>query len=952
MKELIAILIAAISIGSVNGQLVFTANYPLPADAIVTSIAATDDGGMIITGHASGEGLLYRLNELGEVIWSKRYADVGFPSPPPDIPDEHLLQFQDVVAVNDGFVIAGISIDTYYVPDSNAQRMIAKVDLNGEMMWLRHDGSTIWSDRFDRIATLDGSTVIAVGLRSGIGGSRGWLNQIDATSGDWINGKWAYFGSGTSAQGIFSHVAASAGGIVAAGSNMICAFDQDLDTLWRSYIDDLYDLRGLAVHANGTVVAAEPDRIIGFDAAGGMQFVHELVPGSGSVEALTYDGNGIVHLAGLAPDSSIWHAALDAAGDLLWTKRYPVDGIIYDIVDMELLSDGRTALLCLPEQGNGSHVIVDTPDGGAAACSQGTPDMVWSVGSVTGSSPIFIADEGAAFEELYPATMNTYTIRTIDCSGNAFTAAGKVYIDENSNGSFDPDEAVVSNGQVQIQPWGQSVWSGPNGYSIAIGAEGLYDITNTPPPFWGLIEAAEGHLITFTSTDTAFADLDFGYTPLIDTTVVLGSIVQGPMQCDQSTEQFITLQNLGTTEPDVLVTYSYDSLLTFQDSEPSPDSTSAGVIYFSFDQFGLFQQELITMEFIAPDFNSLGDSLSTQLQIFDVTGGASPILLAEYPINTIVTCAFDPNDKIVYPAGEGIHGGIGDDVEWLDYTVRFQNTGNDTATTVVIADQLSPHLDHGSIQILGHSHPLTGTSMSAAGSIEFRFDQIMLPDSATDPLGSQGFIHFRIDLLSDLPTGTAITNDAGIFFDQNPPVVTNTVINTLRDCDVDQPEITVEFMPDGSGGGWLVAGSSEIYAIEGLHHFTWYLDGEEIFTSQWDAALPVTMNGIYTVIVTDPVGCVITADPYPLIGMSVDDLISDRISARPNPFANELLIDLGNTDGAASIELLDVQGRIVRTIGATSQRMIGFDRNGLRSGIYFLRVQRNDGLHVVPVIAE
>src|SRR5690606_13089012 len=156
-----------------------------------------------------------------------------------------------------------------------------------------------------------------------------------------------------------------------------------------------------------------------------------------------------------------------------------------------------------------------------------------------------------------------------------------------------------------------SVWSGPNGYSIAIGAEGLYDITNTPPPFWGLIEAAEGHLITFTSTDTAFADLDFGYTPLIDTTVVLGSIVQGPMQCDQSTEQFITLQNLGTTEPDVLVTYSYVSLLTFQDSEPSPDSTSAGVIYFSFDQFGLFQQQLITMEFIAPDFNSLGDSLST-----------------------------------------------------------------------------------------------------------------------------------------------------------------------------------------------------------------------------------------------------------------------------------------------------------------------------------------------------
>src|SRR5690606_35272564 len=128
---------------------------------------------------------------------------------------------------------------------------------------------------------------------------------------------------------------------------------------------------------------------------------------------------------------------------------------------------------------------------------------------------------------------------------------------------------------------------------------------------------------------------------------------------------------------------------------------------------------------------------------------------------------------------------------------------------------------------------------------------------------------------------------------------------------------------------------------EGLHIFTWYLNGEEIFTSQWDASIQVMENGIYTVVVTDPVGCVITADPYPLFGMSVEEPISDPITVRPNPFANELVIDLGNTAGSTSIELLDVQGRIVRALGATSKRLIVFDRNDLRSGIYFLRVQRN-----------
>jgi hypothetical protein len=60
-----------------------------------------------------------------------------------------------------------------------------------------------------------------------------------------------------------------------------------------------------------------------------------------------------------------------------------------------------------------------------------------------------------------------------------------------------------------------------------------------------------------------------------------------------------------------------------------------------------------------------------------------------------------------------------------------------------------------------------------------RFPNIMLPDSASDPSGSQGFIQYRIKPLANLPVGTQIENTAHIYFDFNPAVVTNTSVNNF-----------------------------------------------------------------------------------------------------------------------------------------------------------------------------
>ncbi|HNL39460.1 MAG TPA: hypothetical protein PKH43_10010, partial [Saprospiraceae bacterium] len=135
--------------------------------------------------------------------------------------------------------------------------------------------------------------------------------------------------------------------------------------------------------------------------------------------------------------------------------------------------------------------------------------------------------------------------------------------------------------------------------------------------------------------------------------------------------------------------------------------------------------------------------------------------------------AFDPNDKQAVPTGYSDEHYIVQNIP-LNYTIRFQNTGTDTAFTVVVRDTLSPFLQVASIRAISASHPFSWT-ISGAGVLEVRFDNILLPDSSVNLPGSQGYVKFLIDQQPDLPLGTLIENSAAIYFDFNAPVITNTV---------------------------------------------------------------------------------------------------------------------------------------------------------------------------------
>jgi uncharacterized repeat protein (TIGR01451 family) len=133
--------------------------------------------------------------------------------------------------------------------------------------------------------------------------------------------------------------------------------------------------------------------------------------------------------------------------------------------------------------------------------------------------------------------------------------------------------------------------------------------------------------------------------------------------------------------------------------------------------------------------------------------------------------SYDPNDKMGIPLGYGVNHYIEPGTP-IEYTIRFQNTGTDTAFNVVILDTLSQWFAPESIELGASSHPYRFT-LKGNGILDFAFDNIMLPDSNVNEPLSHGFVSFKINQRADIPLETNLYNSAAIYFDFNEPVITN-----------------------------------------------------------------------------------------------------------------------------------------------------------------------------------
>src|SRR5690606_2872236 len=134
----------------------------------------------------------------------------------------------------------------------------------------------------------------------------------------------------------------------------------------------------------------------------------------------------------------------------------------------------------------------------------------------------------------------------------------------------------------------------------------------------------------------------------------------------------------------------------------------------------------------------------------------------------------------------------------LDYMIRFQNTGTDTAYKVVIKDSLPEYLDPATIQFGVSSHPyLINITGNETPILEFTFNNINLPHSALNEPDSHGFVKFKATTYDSLENDIQVNNNANIYFDYNYPILTNTAQITISDIVLINSPLTVpSYLPD------------------------------------------------------------------------------------------------------------------------------------------------------------
>ncbi|MFN4123862.1 MAG: T9SS type A sorting domain-containing protein [Flavobacteriales bacterium] len=139
--------------------------------------------------------------------------------------------------------------------------------------------------------------------------------------------------------------------------------------------------------------------------------------------------------------------------------------------------------------------------------------------------------------------------------------------------------------------------------------------------------------------------------------------------------------------------------------------------------------------------------------------------------------SYDPNRKDVSPSV--VLPGYED---WITYSVYFQNTGTAPAFNIRLRDTLSSYFDYSTFELLNYSHPNTYEIRDSI--LIFFFPNIMLPDSASNPQGSIGFVQFRMKPLPGLSFGHQIDNQVAIYFDFNEPIFTNIANTSYTQCEV------------------------------------------------------------------------------------------------------------------------------------------------------------------------
>ena len=159
----------------------------------------------------------------------------------------------------------------------------------------------------------------------------------------------------------------------------------------------------------------------------------------------------------------------------------------------------------------------------------------------------------------------------------------------------------------------------------------------------------------------------------------------------------VAYENDGTTTLNPGIVFNYDNTRLTYDSCSNASVINTGhSLTLSETGFVPGAQKNFIGYFTVNASAVIGDSLRSGAHI---TAGATAANDSDV---VAIKGSYDPNDKSATPKLNTVQLANGD---YIYYTIRFQNTGTDTAFSIVVTDTLNSLLQPATLQMIGTSHP-------------------------------------------------------------------------------------------------------------------------------------------------------------------------------------------------------------------------------------------------------
>ncbi len=344
---------------------------------------------------------------------------------------------------------------------------------------------------------------------------------------------------------------------------------------------------------------------------------------------------------------------------------------------------------------------------------------------------------------------------------------GLVFIDLNKNGVLDPTDSRVEG--AFIQSGGKIITTNSVGeYSLYANpdTETKLSISYKHPHLDKILPAERTYTNSGNSTSVDTMNFAIQLRDVKDLEVLISPFTVRNGFTPTATVTVINRGTLPVTDFDL----SLHAPLhwTFVSASPIAQSTTDSILWSNIS-LDYNTSRSFEVNLTVPATETIRTPFSLTAKTHQVANDETP-QNNTYTFTSTIRGSYDPNDKLVYP--ESLAPGYAEGTELL-YTVRFQNTGNDTAFTVVVKDTLQANLDPLSFRFISGTHPLVW-SLNENGVITFTFANILLPDSNVNKPASNGQVTFAIQPKAGLGSGVSVENKAAIYFDFNAPIITNT----------------------------------------------------------------------------------------------------------------------------------------------------------------------------------